>query len=78
MSIIEVPLSDDIFLKIQEFSKKESISIDDFASSAIEEKLAFFSEEEYFRNRFGNKTKEDFLRALANVPDVEPAEYDRL
>jgi len=78
MSILEVPLSEDIYLKIKEFSKKESITPEYFASTAIEEKLACFSEEEYFMSRFGNKTKEDFLRALANVPDVEPPEYDRL
>lgn len=27
---------------------------------------------------FRDKTKDDFLRVLSQVPDVEPPEYDRL
>jgi len=71
-------MNENLYSKIKELSEKENISIESFASLAIEEKIEYYSENEYFHNRFKNKTKDDFHRVLLKVPSVEPPEYDRL
>jgi len=78
MNVLQIPINENLYSKIKELSEKENISIESFASLAIEEKIEYYSENEYFHNRFKNKTKDDFRRALLKVPSVEPPEYDRL
>ncbi len=78
MNVLQIPINENLYSKIKELSEKENISIESFASLAIEKKIEYYSENEYFHNRFKNKTKDDFRRALLKVPSVEPPEYDRL
>lgn len=78
MNVLQIPINENLYSKIKELSEKENISIESFASLAIEEKIEYYSENEYFHNRFKNKTKDDFRRVLLKVPSVEPPEYDRL
>ena len=78
MNVISVPLNESLYLKVKEFSEREKIPIEQFASSAIAEQLAAFTTMDYIKDRFGNITKEDIDRVFARIPDVEPEEYDRL
>lgn len=78
INVLQIPINENLYSKIKELSEKENISIESFASLAIEEKIEYYSENEYFHNRFKNKTKDDFRRVLLKVPSVEPPEYDRL
>ncbi|MBM2814815.1 MAG: hypothetical protein HW421_1577 [Ignavibacteria bacterium] len=79
MNTITIPLSDAIYSKVKEITEFENISIENFASSAVSEKLAvFISAKEFFKKRLTPVTKEEFEQILAQVPDVEPPEYDRL
>jgi hypothetical protein len=79
MNKITISLSDAIYYKVKEVTDIENISIENFASSAITEKLAvFISAKEFFNKRNKKVSKEEFEQILAEVPDVEPPDYDRL
>ena len=71
--IVAVP--DDLYKKAAEAAAKEQVSVEEFVSAAVENRLA---SREYIESRARLFSKEDFERALQAIPDVEPEEHDRL
>lgn len=79
MSVIEnVSIPESLLKKVKELSEKEGITIDQFVSSAIAEKASAWSTVEYLQERAKRGSREKFLKALSKVPNVEPAEEDRI
>ena len=78
MSILSLRLPDSLHNKIREFSKDEGISINQFITSAVAEKISAFATLEYLEMRAKRADKKKFKTALSKIPDVEPEEYDRL
>jgi hypothetical protein len=78
MNTLTVILNDSLYNKVLEISKKENIPVEQFASSAIAEKLAVFTEKDYLEKRFKNISREEYLKALSNSPDIPPDEFDKL
>ncbi len=78
MSTLSLRLPDSIHNKLKEVSQHESISINQFISSAVSEKLSAFLTEEYITKRANRAIRESFLDALNQVPDCEPDEFDRI
>jgi hypothetical protein len=60
------------------FSQKDHVSINQFVSTAVAEKLSALETEDYLNDRAkrGNKTK--FHKALSIIPNREPQEFDLL
>ncbi len=56
----------------------EGISINQFISSAVAEKMSALMTEKYLRQRAAMGNENAFFEAMAKVPDVEPEERDRL
>ena len=71
--IVAVP--DDLYKKAAEVAAKEHVSVEEFVSAAVENRLA---SREYIGARAQLFSREDFERALQAIPDVEPEEHDRL
>jgi hypothetical protein len=78
MSTLSLRIAESIHNKLREISKKESISINQFISSAISEKLSAFMTEDYIKRRAEKGSKDNFIKALDLVSDSEPEEYDKL
>jgi hypothetical protein len=78
MSILSLRIPESIHHKLKEVSKKERISINQFISSAVSEKLSAYMTEEYIQERAKKGSRKNFLEALEQVPSVEPEEYDKL
>ena len=78
MSTLSLRIPESIHHKLKEVSKKEHISINQFISSAVSEKLSVYMTEEYIQKRAKRGAREKFLKALDQVPDTEPEEYDKL
>ena len=57
---------------------KEGISLNEFITLAIAEKLATLSTADYLTERAKRGSREKLLAILAKAPDVEPEDYDRL
>ena len=78
MSTLSLRLPESLHRKIKELSKAENISINQFITSALAEKLSALLTEEYLEKRAQRASKAKFEDALSKVPDVEPEEGDKL
>ncbi len=79
MNSISIRLPDSLHKAVIELSKKDHISINQFISTALAEKISALMTEDYLMRRAKNApTREEFEKLLEKVPDVEPEEYDKL
>jgi hypothetical protein len=63
---------------LKEVAKAEGISMNQFVTIAIAEKIAALNVLDYLGKRAERGSREKLLAVLAKAPDVEPEEYDRL
>jgi len=78
MSTISLRLPDSLHKQIRKLAIQEGISINQFLSTAAAEKMAALLTVEYLEERAKRGSREKFEAALASLPDVEPADYDKL
>lgn len=78
MNTISLQLPDSLYRKLKEFVKRDGISVNQFITTAAAEKLSAIETVAYLRRRAKRSSDEAFRQALSEVPDVEPADYDRL
>jgi len=78
MSTLSLRLPDSIHERVKEFAQKEGISINQFIASAVTEKISAFATKDYLERRAKRADINKFEKALSQIPDVEPEEYDKL
>jgi hypothetical protein len=78
MSIVQVQIPDSLHKSLSDLAGRDGISIDQFISTAIAEKLSALMTENYLRDRAGRGNRTKYEAILAKVPNVEPEEYDKL
>jgi hypothetical protein len=79
VSTIEIRLPDSWYRQIQVLAERDGISVDQFLTTAAAEKLSALLTADYLAERSARAgTREELLRLLDKVPDVEPPEQDRL
>ena len=78
MSTLTIQLPESLKKSIEELAAKEACSVSQALASAAGEKLAVVLTMDYLRREADAGRREDFERYLAAVPDVAPAESDRL
>ena len=78
MSTISLRLPESLHKSARELAKKENISINQLITLALAEKLSALGAEDYLEQRARRASQEKFNKAMANVADVEPTDYDRL
>lgn len=78
MSTLSLRLPDSLHRGIKELALKEGISINQFVATAVAEKMAALMTEDYLQERARRGSRAKYEAALAQVPDVEPDEYDRM
>ncbi len=78
MSTLSLRLPDSLHKEVKSLARKEGISINQFISSAVAEKMSALLTESYLKERSLKGDKESFLRAMSKVPDAEPSDEDRL
>ena len=72
---VSVRVPEELYNKAVEIAAAQQVSVDDVFASAFTEQLAAW---ERLRQRAAHGRREEFLRVLDQVPDVEPEDYDRL
>ena len=77
MSTLVVRLPESLHKNLQSAAEREGISVDQFVSTSVAEKLAALMTEDYLAQRSQRGSREKYLAALAEVPDVEPEPDDR-
>lgn len=78
MSTLSLSLPDSLYRRIKEFSEKEGVSINQFISSAVAEKMSAFATEDYLKQRASRGSAKKMKEILAKVPDREPLPEDIL
>jgi len=78
MSTLSVRLPNSLHERVKELAKTENISVNHFITLAVAEKLSVLKAHDYLERRAKRSSRQKFERVLAKVPDVEPAESDRL
>lgn len=78
MSTLSVQLPNSLHKHLQELAEREGISIEQFVATAVAEKMAALMAESYLEERAKRGSRAKYEAVLAQVPDVEPEEYDKL
>ncbi|MCC5842304.1 MAG: toxin-antitoxin system HicB family antitoxin [Opitutales bacterium] len=78
MSTLSLRLPDSLHRRIKDFSEKEGVSINQFISSAVAEKMSAISTEDYLRERASRGSAERLKEILGKVPDQAPIPEDEL
>ncbi|MDZ7660336.1 toxin-antitoxin system HicB family antitoxin [Fodinibius sp.] len=78
MSTLSVRLPDSLHKKLKELAQKEGVSMNQLINLAVSEKLSALLTVDYLKERAEKGNRQEFEKIMADVPDVEPEEYDKL
>ena len=78
MSAISLRLPESLHEKVREVAKRENVSMNQFITLALAEKISALMTEEYLAARAERGSRDKFERAMRNVAEIEPAKHDRL
>ena len=78
MSALSLRLPKSMHAQMRELAQREGVSINQFITVAIAEKMAALDTADYVKNRAKRGSREKLLAVLAKAPDVEPEEADKL
>ncbi len=78
MRTLSIRLPDSLHKRIKQMAAVEGISMNQFITLAVAEKMSALATVEYLEERAKRGSRQKFEAVLANVPDVEPEEYDKL
>lgn len=78
MSTISLRLPQSIHKQVRVLAKKDEISINQFITTALAEKMSALMTSDYLEARAKRGSRQKFEHAMAKVKDVEPDEVDVL
>jgi hypothetical protein len=78
MSTLSVRLPDSIHREVRVLAKEDGVSINQFISLALAEKVSSLRTVDYLKRRAGQGSAADLLRILDSAPDVEPEDQDKV
>lgn len=78
MSALSLRLPESIHRHIKEVARQEGVSINQFISSAVSEKISALLTEDYLKIRAKRAKKDTLRKILAKVPSRKPLLNDEL
>ena len=78
MSTLSLRLPESLHKHLKTLVKQEGISINQFITTAVAEKMSAINTQEYLSQRAARGNKKDFEEVLAKVPDTSPSREDDL
>ncbi len=78
MSTISLRLPESLHNTVRDLAKQENISINQFISTALAEKMSALMTEEYLAERAKRGTRKKYSRVLTKIRDVKPDDRDAL
>lgn len=78
MSTLSLRLPNSLHQRIKDFSEKEGVSINQFISSAVAEKMSAITTEDYLKERASRGSAARMKEILGKVPDRAPIPEDAL
>lgn len=77
MSTLSIRLPESIHRGVKEMAHNEGVSINQFVTLALAEKLSALMTEEYLQQRAQRGSRAHYEAALAQVPNAKPEPYDQ-
>jgi predicted transcriptional regulator len=78
MSALSLRLPESLHKQVKELAEKEGISINQFVTSAVAEKMSALVTEDYLGKRAARGKRKSFEAVLKKVSSVKAAEQDRV
>jgi predicted transcriptional regulator len=79
MSAFNIRLPESLHRALRELAEQEGVSMNQFITQALAEKIAALQTEEYLQKRGNQGSRTAFETAMSKVPDIEPErDADRL
>lgn len=78
MSVLSLRLPASMHEQVREMARKEGVSINQFITLAIAEKMAAVDAVAYLEQRAQRGSREKLRAVLDKAPDVEPEDADRI
>jgi hypothetical protein len=76
-TMLSLQLPDSIHKQLLAYAEQDGVSLNQFISTAVAEKLASLATVEFLEQRAQNGSRERFREALSRVPDSKPADDER-
>jgi hypothetical protein len=70
-----IAVPEDLYNKAAEIAAKDHVSVEEFVTAAVANRLA---SREYIESRAKLFNRDEFERALNEIPDVDPENHDSL
>ena len=77
MSAISLRLPNSIHSRVRHLAKDDGVSVNQFITVALTEKLSVMNAAEYFEEKAKNGSREKFERVLSKVSKREPLAFDK-
>ena len=78
MSTLNLSIPRSLREQVETLAAREGVSVGEFASLALAEKVATLTTADYLAERARRGSRDKLLAVLAKAPDVEPEAPDRL
>ncbi|MBC8181755.1 toxin-antitoxin system HicB family antitoxin [candidate division KSB1 bacterium] len=78
MSTLSLRLPNSIHRHIKEIAYRDGVSINQFISSAVSEKISAITTEDYILKRSEQANRKDFEKILKKVPNRKPLPGDEI
>jgi len=78
MTTVETHIPDSLYKQVKSLAERESISVDQLISIALAGQVSAWLTKDYLAERAARGSWDKALEVLAQAPDVEPADHDRL
>jgi hypothetical protein len=72
---VSINIPEDLYREAKAIAEAQHLSVDDVIVSAFAEQLAAW---ERLKQKAARGRREEYLKVLEKVPDVEPEDYDRI
>ena len=72
MTALSVRLPESLHKRLKELATKEGVSINQFISLAVTEKVTALMTEDYLNERAARASREKFDAAMARIPEAPP------
>ena len=77
MKTVEAQIPEPVLKQAQALAERENVPLEQIISLAVAQSVGVWSNESYVAMRAKRGSREKFLDALQEVPDVEPPDCDR-
>lgn len=78
MGAISLRIPESLHKQVKILAKQDGISINQFITTALAEKMSALITEDYLEERASRGSKKKFKKAFSKVPDTIPENYDLL